>query len=89
MKSKSKLFKDLEEIDPAYFKGVDLSHLKISDETYGKESYIYIYAQNIESRISLERVLEKRGHKIGRDYGKGGSKLEVRVSYFKGRNWNE
>ena len=89
MKSKSKLFKDLEEIDPVYFKGVDLKHLKIGDETYGKESYIYIYVQDIESRMSLERMLEKRGHKINRHYGGTSPKLEVRVSYFKGSNWDE
>lgn len=88
MKSKSKLFKDLEEIDPVYFKGVDLNHLKIGDETYGNESYIYIVAKDLESRRPLERALQKKGHKVIENYG-AGLKIEVRVSYFKGRNWNE
>lgn len=89
MKSKKKLFKDLKEIDPVYFKGASLDHPKIGNETYGKESYIYIYSGNIDKRNSIERELEKRGHKVIRDYSKGTSKLEVRVSYFKGDNWDE
>ena len=89
MKSKKKLFKDLEEINPVYFAGANLDHPKIGDETYGKESYIYIYCEKVEDRRPLERELEKRGHKVKEDYGKDSAKIEVRVSYFKGDNWNE
>ena len=60
MKSKSKLFKDLEEIDPVYFKGVDLNHLKIGDETYGNESYIYIVAKDLESRRPQKERFRKK-----------------------------
>jgi hypothetical protein len=89
MKSKKKLFKDLEEINPVYFKGANLDHPKIGDETYGKESYIYIYCGKVEDRRPLEKQLEKRGHKVMSYYGPGSAKLEVRVSYFKGDNWDE
>ena len=89
MKSKTKLFKDLEEINLEYFAGVTLDHPKIGNETYGKESYIYIYCEKVEDRRPLEKQLEKRGHKVMPYYGPGSAKLEVRVSYFKGDNWDE
>ncbi len=88
MKSKTKLFKDLEEINPEYFKGVNLDHPKIGDETYGPESYVYIMCQSSEDRSLVENKLERKGHIVSRDYAKGSPRTQVRVSYFKGRNWN-
>lgn len=89
MKSKKQLFKDLEEIDPATFKGVGLDHRTISNETYGRQSCIYIRCHTVEMRRQIESALERRGHRIGRDYWPGSARIEVTVSYFKGWHWNE
>ena len=89
MKSKTKLFADLETIDPIYFKGVSLTHPKIGNETYGKESCIYIRCESVALRRSLEYKLERLGYKVNTGYDYDNSRTEVQVSYFKGRNWNE
>jgi len=87
MKSKKQLFKDLEEIDPVYFKGVDLDHDKISNETYGRDSRIYIEFESNKSRLEVERKLKSKGHVI-KAYGMG-NVCEVRVSFFRGWHWDE
>ena len=63
---------------------------KISNETYGKDSRIYITVENTEARRKLERVLERKHNvtTVNRGYWKGSSTLEVGVTYFKGnRHW--
>jgi len=89
MKSKKILFQDLEEIDPKYFKGANLDHPKIGNETYGRKSCIYISLEKLEDRRPIERKLEKKGHKVMEDYAKGWPRIEVQVSYFKGWHWDE
>ena len=89
MKSKKKLFKDLEEINSVRFKGVELDSKLISNETYGKNSFIYVRSESREDRTKIERELEKRGHKVERDYWRESSTTSVQVSYFKGWHWDE
>jgi hypothetical protein len=89
MKSKKQLFKDLEELDPVYFKGVDLDHNKIGNETYGKDSRIYIVCKDKKERNRIEGVLNRKGHTIHFDYWPESSRCAVRVTYFKGWHWDE
>jgi hypothetical protein len=75
----------------------------IDNETYGGESYIYIDCDTsgggykginetedaLRERKRIEYALIKKGYKVNTDYNKGGGTIEVRVSYFKGNNWDE
>ena len=63
----------------------------MSNETYGRDSKIYIDCPDVETRKELENYLwiyhdvttvEKR-------YSPGSSTMEVGVTYFKGSNWDE
>lgn len=97
MKSKKQLFKDLaalalrQEILPAEFMNVDtlgLKHPKIGDETYGRNSCIYIHTAGQHTRMKLEAKLAEMGHKVNRDYWPGSGTLEISVTYFRGKQWN-
>ena len=89
IKSKKSLFKDLEEIDPVKFKGVNLNSKGIGNETFGKQSFIYIRCDSAEEKNRIMRLLEKKGHKIHSEYNPEGNTIEVRVGYFKGWHWDE
>jgi hypothetical protein len=89
MKSKKVLFKDLEELDPVYFKDVDLDHNKIGNETYGRSSRIYINCKDKKERTRIEWALKRKGHLIKWDYWPESSRCEVQVTYFKGWHWDE
>ncbi|GAF72949.1 unnamed protein product [marine sediment metagenome] len=90
LKSKKKLFETLERFRPTYFSGVvskGLRHPKISNETYGQMSCIYIYCADGESAIIVKRELRISGFKIN-EYDPERA-IEVHVSYFKGHHWDE
>ena len=61
----------------------------MGDETYGKDSRVYLGTPSKERRAALESALERKGVALNRSYGSGGSTLEIRVTYFKGFHWNE
>lgn len=98
-KSKKRLFEDLAEIAKsdsrfAHFTDVNdkdkrLKHRKVSNETYGRNSCIYLYHGDKGTRRDLERLLEARGHRVDRGYYLGSGTLEVEVTYFKGFHWDE
>ena len=96
-KSKKKLFEFLEElaesdVDFSSLKGIGakgLKHPKVSNETYGRDSRIYITADTKPARYKLERVLIKNGFEVEREYFPGSSIVDVGVSYFKGWHWDE
>jgi len=88
--SKSKLFKLLDEFfNTTEFTSKGLKSDKISNETYGKKSFIYIYTDSLEERRNLERFLEKNKVNVNRNYDTKGTALEVEVGYFKGFHWDE
>ena len=92
MKSKTQLFKDLHAILPTQFPDVHSFGLKakgISNETYGRDSHIYIWCASIEQRFALEIELVSRGHKVNKKYFPGSPAADVLVSYFKGHHWDE
>lgn len=88
MKSKKalfQLFKELWDLD------VNLNSPGISNETYGRDSRIYINAPRAvkATRKLLENTLENHGFKVHRSYWPGSDIVEVSVSYFKGWHWDE
>lgn len=95
MKSKKALFEDLQSIVGLDFTP-SLTSAGISNETYGKQSMIYIdwgalrrrgkYAIN---RNLGERALEKLGYKVNKNYWPESEISEVQVTYFKGWHWDE
>ena len=90
MKSKKKLFEALDEIYKTdAFSKHGLKHRMISNETYGKKSFVYITHKSPAVRREVERQLQERGFKVSDDYAPGQSTSEVRVSYFKGFHWDE
>ena len=86
MKSKKKLFEDIKEIF-----GLDISLKKgATDETYGKESFIYInWSNHNRQRDEVEARLELLGYAIDKNYWKDSQVSAIQVSYFKGWHWDE
>lgn len=80
-KSKKKLFEFLRANDAPL-----LSH---DDETYGRESMIYLDWPDYETRREWEDVLRSNGFRVHEDYSPGSGTSEVQVSYFKGTRWDE
>lgn len=60
-----------------------------SDETYGRDSMIYIQWGSPTERKEWEEKLEDAGFKVNRRYWPGSSTSEIQVSYFKGTHWDE
>ena len=65
-----------------------LNHPSVSNETYGRDSRIYLQCANSVDAHELAGLLQARGHKVHRDYGVP-NVVEVSVSYFKGHHWDE
>jgi hypothetical protein len=85
--SKKKLFQALKD---EFGLNVGLKSKGIADETYGKDSMIYIYWNKFDiDRREAEAKLENIGFKVCRDYDPGSQISEVQVSYFKGDRWWE
>lgn len=89
-KSKKKLFEALDEyFGGSKFSKLGLKHQGIGDETYGRDSRIYIYDSCYPFvRSHLENFLDGKGFRVHRSYSPGQNVLEVGVTYFKGANWN-
>lgn len=95
MKSKKALFAFFKE---KYGRDLNLQNAGIGDETYGKKSYVYVY-DTVDlfgkTRAPVIKDLVAAGFPRPDDWGKstfyGEPKngLEIRVSYFKGKNWDE
>ena len=94
MKSKTALFKFLTE---TFNKPAAIGNNGIGDETYGKDSRIYLWSIQDNwgvTRKELENKLEDNGFKVNRRWGqahgnfKAYDATEVRVSYFKGHHWD-
>ena len=97
-KSKKQLFTDLEtlvgSILTSSFKDVStlgLKHPEISNETYGRDSFIYINIPAGVNFAALEQKLQALGHKVEPNYSRynNGKTVAVQVTYFKGYGWNK
>lgn len=92
MKSKKVLFQDIAQLGLPEFDGIltaKLEHRRVSNETYGRKSCIYITFEDHAQRRLMERKLEAQGHKVCADYWPGSRVAEVQVTYFKGWHWAE
>ena len=100
MKSKKQLFKDIFFITSGTFPDMvdvkfseivkkGLNNPGISDETFGKQSCIFIHWKNMNARIRGEELLVNMGHKVDRSYWPGKPVTEIQVTYFKGWHYDE
>ncbi len=88
LKSKTKLFAELERID-SRFEGVSLGHKLIGNETYGRDSRVYVHCGTVERRKEIEFSLRLNGFKPNKYYDRKNPTTEVKVSYFRGHHWDE
>jgi len=88
IKSKKKLFAELERID-SRFEGASLDHKLICNETYGRDSRVYVHCGTVERRKEIEFSLRVSGFKPNKHYDRKNPTTEVAVSYFRGHHWNE
>ena len=90
MKSKKALFEALDEYFATQrFSTEKLNARGVSNETYGRKSCVYVDCGVPIVRQRVELYLTARGFKVNRNYGLGGTRIEVQVSYFKGDKWDE
>lgn len=70
---------------------VDSDAFRISNETYGKRSFLYFYCLNKEMAYKIVEILRQAGGNPGVSWNGGPDKghLEMQVSYFKGWRWWE
>ena len=70
-------------------KGQRLNHRNVSNETYGKDSHVYLTFKDGDAKDVAVRVLHKAGFDIRNDWTRGSfASIDVPVSYFQGdRYW--
>ena len=61
----------------------------VGNETYGRNSHVYIYTTGPDARRSLEASLVSAGIPVSTSYSPSGSTVDVPVSFFKGDRWDE
>lgn len=67
-----------------------LEGFSISNETYGRDSRLYIHCPTQALRHSVESYLRREGvTTVNAGYWPGSATLEVGVTYFKGTRWYE
>lgn len=70
---------------------VQSDNFSVSNETYGKKSFLYFRCQSPDIAYALINVLKKCGARpcTGWNGGPDHGCFELPVSYFKGRRWWE
>ena len=62
----------------------------MGNETYGRNSQLYIYCPTVGARYGIEQALAKHGvTTVQTDYSPGWPVLCVGVTYFKGNGYND
>lgn len=72
--SKKRLFADLEALGLETFTGIrekGLKHSRVSNETYGKTSCIYLHCASEKERFRVEGLLGIMGHRVNTNYHPG------------------
>lgn len=73
--------------------GIYLHHKQVGNETFGKQSYVYLYASSKLAREKLVAELLKLGVKTddqsGMEEQYNENRLDIKVRYFKGWNWDK
>lgn len=87
-----KILKELSVVDEAFTaRDLKKGDVKgVSNETYGKDSRVYVHCDSNEERRRIERILQRKYNvtTVHTDYWPGSGTLEVSVTYFKGaRHW--
>jgi hypothetical protein len=88
MKSKKDLFEALDQFfqnDKYTSRGLEV----VGNETYGRQSMIYVDAGDEKTRWSLEWFLKDHGFKTNTAFMPKGKTVEVQVSYFRGFGWSK
>ena len=70
---------------------VESDRFGISNETYGRQSFLYFWCDSPATASQMIEVLRRAGAKPGTEWNGGPSRgyFDLRVSYFKGRRWWE
>ena len=90
LKSKKKLFAKLDEVlRTNEFSEQGLDHPRVSNETFGRKSMVYINCGTVAARNEIEAILYTDDFKVQLEYAPQGSRVAVQVSYFKGWHWDE
>jgi hypothetical protein len=64
--------------------------VKISNETYGRKSMVYLMFNDEELALFIKKYLQINGYKPNSSWDKQNPKsYEIPVSYFKGQRWWE
>jgi hypothetical protein len=97
--SKKKLFETLTSLSTiealSHFANINekkqrLMHRSVSNETYGKDSHIYLGFANEEDKQVAVRALTKAGFDVNNGWTRGNKRaIDVPVTYFKGWHWDE
>lgn len=71
------------------FVAADAVKTAIGYEAYGRRVMAYICVKDMGTRIALENFLITGGQKVNRNYWPGQPVVEVQVTYFKAKGWDE
>jgi hypothetical protein len=72
-----------------YFKGTKRLVLWISNETFERDSRLYIHCQDIDARQVVIQTLKDEGVTSINEAYTHGSSVDVGVQFFHGWHWNE
>ena len=63
----------------------------VSDETYGRDSELYVYTASPERRAELIRRCHREGINVNPGWNSGpkSTSVNIGVTYFKGWHWDE
>ena len=87
MKTEHDDWRDVDENIP-YASGGELAYL--SDETYGKKSFLYFVFRSVDATQRAIDVLRKAGASVNTGWSPENPRaFEIKVSYFKGQRWWE
>lgn len=90
LKSKTLLFTALDQFfQTDVYTAKKLAAPGLCNETYGRDSMVYVSSKDVAQRAELERFLTQRGFKVHAKYWPGSARSEVQVSYFKGWHHDE
>lgn len=73
-----------------YF-NLESDQLSVSNETYGKKSFLYFRCKSEDVAWKLVEILKRAGCNPGLGWNGGPASgcVELQVSYFKGHHWYE
>lgn len=61
----------------------------VSDETYGRQSEVYVGCGTRERRAELLRLCRRHDINVDPEWAEGSCSLNIGVTYFRGWHWDE